>query len=99
MYGTTKLLIPDVWKKFQQMFDESEFEIYIHHESVDLEVPISQITKAEKAMKNRRLTISKLMKRIRDIYWKVEERSNTEQTDAFIRELKDRLEPVLNNQM
>ncbi|GBC05975.1 hypothetical protein RclHR1_06530015 [Rhizophagus clarus] len=21
MYGTTKLLIPDVWKKFQQMFD------------------------------------------------------------------------------
>jgi hypothetical protein len=64
-----------------------------------LEVPVSQMTEAEKAMENRRLTISELMERMRDIYWKVEERGNTEQTGAFIRELKDHLEPVLNNQM
>jgi hypothetical protein len=68
MYGTTKLLILDVWKKFQQMFDESGFEIYTHRESVDLEMPVSQITEAKKAMENRRLTISELMERMRDIY-------------------------------
>ena len=67
--STTKLILPDVWKKFQQMFDESRFEIYSHCESVDLEVPVSQMTEAEKAMENRRLTISELMERMCDIYW------------------------------
>ena len=38
------------------------------------------------------------MERVCDIYWRVEERGNIEQTGAFIRELKDRIEPVLNNQ-
>ncbi|CAB4490569.1 unnamed protein product [Rhizophagus irregularis] len=96
MYGTMKLLIPDVWKKFQQMFDESGFEIYIHRELVDLEVPVFKMTEAEKAMENRRLAVSELTERIRDIYWRVEERGDKKKTGAFISELKNRLEPVLN---
>jgi hypothetical protein len=78
------------------MFDEAGFDIYIHRGLVDLEV--FRMTEAEKAIENRRLAISELMERIRDIYWRVEERGNIEQTGAFIRELKDRIEPVLNNQ-
>jgi len=96
MYGTTKLLTPDAWEKFQQMFDEAGFDIYIHRELVDLEVP--RMTEAEKATENRRLAISKLMKRMCDIYWRIEEKGNIEQTGAFIRELKNCIEPVLNNQ-
>jgi len=97
MYGTTKLLTSDIWEKFQQMFDETGFDVYMHRELVELEVP--RMTEAEKALENRRLAVSELMERVRDIYWRVEENGDTEQTGSFIRELKDRLEPVLNNQM
>ncbi|CAB4421298.1 unnamed protein product [Rhizophagus irregularis] len=38
-YGVTKLLTSDVWEKFQRMFDEAGFDIYISRELVDLEVP------------------------------------------------------------
>ena len=96
MYGFTKLLTPDVWEKFQQMFDEVGFDIYMHRELVDLEIP--RMTEAEKAMENRRLAVSELTERMRDVYWRVEERGNIEQTGAFINELKDRLEPVLNKE-
>jgi hypothetical protein len=37
------------------------------------------------------------MKRTRDTYWRIKERGNAEQTCVFIRELKDFLEPILNN--
>ena len=97
MYGSTKLLTPDVWGNFQQMFDEAGFEIYMHRELVELEAP--KMTEAEKAMENRRLAINELTERMRDIYWRVEERGNTEQTSLFIKELNDRLGSVLNNQM
>lgn len=96
-YGVTKLLTSDAWEKFQQMFDEAGFDIYIHRGLVDLEV--SRMTEAEKATENRRLAISELMERVRDMYWRVEERGNIEQTGEFIRELKNCIEPVLNNQM
>ncbi|RIB11319.1 hypothetical protein C2G38_2203714 [Gigaspora rosea] len=37
--------------------------------------------------------------RARDAYWKVEEKGNSEQNNAFIRELKVHMDSVLNNQM
>jgi hypothetical protein len=92
MYGTTKLLTPDVWEKFQNMFDETGFEIYTHRELVVLEV--SKMTEAEKATENRKLAISELTERMRDIYWRVEDRGNAEQTAAFIRELKEQLKSI-----
>jgi hypothetical protein len=97
MYGVTKLLTPDVWENFQQMFDEAGFDIYMHRELVELEV--FKMTEIEKATEDRRLTVNELMERVRDTYWRVEERGNLEQTGAFIRELRGRLEPVLNNQI
>ncbi|RIA90400.1 hypothetical protein C1645_823391 [Glomus cerebriforme] len=41
-------------------------------------------------------TFSELMERMHDTYWRVEENDNAEQTGVFIKELKDRLEPILN---
>ncbi|GBB95980.1 hypothetical protein RclHR1_02660001, partial [Rhizophagus clarus] len=96
-YGVTKLLTSDVWEKFQRMFDKAGFDIYISRGLVDLEVP--RMTEAEKATENRRLAVSELMERVRDMYWRVEETGNIEQTGTFIRELKNCIEPVLNNQM
>ena len=78
------------------MFDEVGFDIYMHRELVDLEVP--RMTEAEKAIENQRLAVSELTERMRNIYWRVEERGNIEQTGAFINELKDRLKPVLNRE-
>ncbi len=37
------------------------------------------------------------MERMRDTYWRVEEKGNAEQTCVFIKEVKDCLEPILNN--
>ena len=42
--------------------------------------------------------MSELMERMHDVYWRVEERDNIEQTDAFINELKDHLKSVLNRE-
>src|ERR1043165_6548238 len=50
MYGSTKLLTPAVWRKFQQMFDEVGFDVYIHREVIDLKVP--RMTEVEKIMEN-----------------------------------------------
>ncbi|GES83591.1 hypothetical protein GLOIN_2v1777773 [Rhizophagus clarus] len=97
VYGDIKLLTVDIWEKFQKMFEEAGFEIYMHRELVEIEEP--KKTEAEKAAENRRLTINELMERTRDIYWRVEEKNNPEQTCMFIQELNTCLEPVLNNKI
>jgi hypothetical protein len=93
-YGNTKLLTADSWRKFQHMFEESGFETYIHRELVNFEV--HGMTEAEEERENRRLVVSELIERMRDMYWRVEERGNAEQTGEFINNLRSRLEPVLN---
>ena len=97
VYGNMRLLTIDTWKKFQQMFEETGFEIYMHRELIEIEEP--KKTEAEKAAENRRLAVNELMERTRDIYWRVEERNNPEQTYAFIQELNTCLESVLNNRI
>uniref|UniRef100_U9U8P1 MULE transposase domain-containing protein n=1 Tax=Rhizophagus irregularis (strain DAOM 181602 / DAOM 197198 / MUCL 43194) TaxID=747089 RepID=U9U8P1_RHIID len=79
-----------------RMFDETGFDVYMHRE-IDLNVPVSRLTEAENAIVNRRQSVSELMERIRDTYWRVKERGNAEQTGVFIEELKGCLEPILNN--
>ena len=78
------------------MFNETGFDVYMHCE-LDLDVLMSRLTEAENAIVNRRQFVSELMERMRDTYWKVEEKGNVEQTGVFIKELKDCLEPILNN--
>ncbi|RHZ75349.1 hypothetical protein Glove_216g147 [Diversispora epigaea] len=62
-----------------------------------LSVDILEQTKVEKVAENRRLTINELMEKVRDTYWRVEEKGNDEQTGQLIKELKSRLEPVINS--
>ncbi|RHZ51234.1 hypothetical protein Glove_481g50 [Diversispora epigaea] len=62
LYGPRKLLTIDAWNQFQQMFDESGFEIYEHRELVSFE--IREIDEINKAAENRKLTVSELMERI-----------------------------------
>ncbi|RIB12096.1 hypothetical protein C2G38_2201621 [Gigaspora rosea] len=95
LYGATQLLTSNAWRNFQQIFDEARFEIYMNHELVDVIMP--ERTEAERAAENRHLAINELMERACDAYWKVEEKGNSEQTNAFIRELKVRMDSVLNN--
>ncbi|RHZ76597.1 hypothetical protein Glove_195g9 [Diversispora epigaea] len=83
MYGATKLLTSDIWTKFQQIFEESGFEVNIS-ENIN-----------EKVAENRRLVVNELMERTRDVYWRIEEKGNDEQTDIFLNELRSCL--VLNN--
>ncbi len=78
------------------MFDETGFDVYMHRE-LDLDVPVSRLTEAESAIENRWQSVSELMERMHDTYWRVEEKGNVEQTGMFIKELKDCLEPILNN--
>ena len=69
------------------MFNKVGFDVYIYHKVVDLKV--SRMTKVKKAMENQQLAINELIERMHDVYWKVEDRVNIKQTDAFINELKD----------
>ncbi|RHZ72255.1 hypothetical protein Glove_243g10 [Diversispora epigaea] len=94
MYGVTKLLTSDIWTKFQRIFEESGFEVYTHYELT--EVNISENIN-EKVAENRWLVVNELMERTRDVYWRIEEKGNDEQTDIFLNELRSCLEPVLNN--
>lgn len=94
-YGAVRLLTINAWIKYQQMFDETGFDIYTHRELIVIEE--SAKTEAEKAAENRYLVVNELIKRMRDVYWRAEERSNPKQTCTFIRELNMHLEPILNN--
>jgi hypothetical protein len=87
MYGTANLLTSDAWENFQSMFNETGFEIYTCRKLVILEV--SKMTEVEKEMENRKLAISELTERMRDIYWRVKDRSNAEQTATFISKLRE----------
>ncbi|CAB4379012.1 unnamed protein product [Rhizophagus irregularis] len=50
VYGDIKLLTVDIWEKFQKMFEEAGFKIYMHRELVEIEEP--KKTEAEKAAEN-----------------------------------------------
>lgn len=73
MYGN-KLLTSNVWKAFQEMFEESGFEIYESRESFMEYVQTEQRKEAE----TRRIAVTALIERVRDRYWNVEETGNVE---------------------
>ena len=83
----------DAWKAFQGMFEECGYEIYEGRESV---IEFVQ-TKQQKEAENRRLTMVELTERIRDKYWSIEEKGDTEKTEAFISMLENSLNPVISN--
>jgi hypothetical protein len=79
MYGN-KLLTPDVWQTFREIFEESRFEVYESRESFIEYVQTEQ----QKSAEDRRIAVGELTKRMRDRYWRVEEMGDTERTKSFI---------------
>ncbi|RIB21156.1 hypothetical protein C2G38_2034618 [Gigaspora rosea] len=94
IYGVTKLLTANVWKRFQLMFQDCGFEVYFHCEIVELDA--LEKTEAEKASDNRRSAVNEFIERTRDVYWRIEKKGDEEQTNAFVRDLKSRLVSVLH---
>ncbi|POG79139.1 hypothetical protein GLOIN_2v1472604 [Rhizophagus irregularis DAOM 181602=DAOM 197198] len=80
-------------KAFQGMFEECGYEIYENRESVIEFVQTKQLKEAE----DRRLTVVELTERIRDKYWSVEERGDTEKTETFISMLEASLNLIISN--
>ena len=79
MYGN-KLLTPNVWQMFCEIFEESGFEVYESRESFIEYVQMGQQKNAE----DRRLAVGELTKIMRDRYWRVEEMGDAERTQSFI---------------
>src|SRR5215213_5582279 len=73
MYGN-KLLTADVWKMFHEIFQESGFEVYESRESFIEYVQTEQ----QKSAENRRIAVGELTERVRDRYWRVEEKGDAE---------------------
>ena len=94
MYGSL-LLTNNTWRKFQELFEESGFEIYEKRELVFVETPVQ--TEEEKQVENRRHIVNELTERLRNKYWNVEEMGNTEQAEIFVNNLETSLNPIINN--
>ncbi len=75
------------------MFEENGFEVYEHREAVIERAPGKP--EAERDAERRRLAVNELMERVRDRYWRIEER-NTEEAVAFVNQLDNLLNPILN---
>jgi len=90
MYGR-KLLIADRWADFQQLFAESDFEIYESRERVEI-----LEHKGEEQQTNIRHTrFNELVERLQDCYWRVEEAGNVNEAIGFVDTLAIALENVL----
>lgn len=79
-YGTTKLLTTDVWRIFQEMFEESGYEVYEHCELVIEEIARTEQQKKEESLK---LAVNELNERVRDKYWCTISSGNIERTLSF----------------
>ncbi|CAG8726188.1 21013_t:CDS:1 [Gigaspora rosea] len=92
--GDKQILTLNVWEQFQNMFAENGFEIYEHHELVEIELP--KKTEAKKAAKNRRSIVNELIERTRGAYWKIEDEGSPLEKSEFIKDLRNSLNNILN---
>ncbi|CAB4483520.1 unnamed protein product [Rhizophagus irregularis] len=94
-YGVEDDIIEEIHKfpfHFNEMFEESDFEIYESHESVITFIQTEQ----QKEVENRRLTVAELTERVRDRYWRVEEMGDAKRTEAFISMLETSINPIIS---
>jgi hypothetical protein len=90
MYGSAELLTNEVWAMFQKTFEENGFEIYERRELV-----IIERTEQQKEADKRKLTVNELTERIRDGYWRVEERGDVSRTEAYVHMLETSLDSII----
>jgi hypothetical protein len=82
IYDDTKLLTANAWKVFQDLFEENGFEVY---ESRGLVIIDASKQIEEKKTENRRLFINELSEKLRDKYYRAEEKGSAE---TFIEKLE-----------
>ena len=90
MHGSADLLTNEAWTMFQRMFEESGFEIYERRELVMVEQ-----TEQQKKAEKRKITVNELTERIRDGYWRVEERGDVSRTESYVNMLETSLDPII----
>lgn len=91
-YGATRLLTANAWRIFQEMFEENGFEVYEGRELVMVDA--YEQTEEEKEEENRRLALNELTERLRNKYYRVEEKGEAK---AFIKKLEASLDPIIND--
>lgn len=96
LYSDNKLLTDDVWRAFQWMFAEAGFEIYEHRERIELNMPAQ--TQAQRLTEQRRQALNEIWERVRDRFWREEERGNGERVDMFIARITASVGPILDNE-
>ena len=74
------------------MFEENGFEVYEGRELVMVDA--YEQTEEEKEEENRRLALNELTERLRNKYYRVEEKGKAK---AFIKKLKASLDPIIND--
>ena len=92
IFHDTKLLTVNAWKEFQELFEENGFEVYQSRELVIVDDP--EQTEEEKKIENRRLFVNELSERLRDRYYRAEEKGTAE---TFIKKLEASLDPLIND--
>ncbi|CAG8671497.1 19223_t:CDS:2 [Cetraspora pellucida] len=69
--------------KFQWIFEEMGFNIYVHCELIEIEE--SEKTEAKKAAENWHFTVNELIEIMQDVYWRVEKRDNLSKLEHLFR--------------
>ena len=84
--------LTDVWRMFQEMFEEGGFKIYESHKTIIEFILMEQQKKAE----NWRLTVAELTERVHDKYWRVEEMGDAMRIETFISMLETSLNLIIS---
>ena len=92
IYGATKILTAEKWASFQNLFEESGFEIYQSRERVEVEEIQSESVREAEARQER---LSEMLERARNQYWRIEEEGNAEMANNYVRNLEVAFEQFL----
>ena len=90
--GDIDILTPEVWRSFQDTFEESGLEVYQSRSLVEIPQPHAETKKV--AEKNR-LMMNELFERARDQYYSLMDKGDMEEVAKFVERLGNVLEPVL----
>lgn len=92
--GDARILTPEVWRDFQQTFEENGMEVYQSRESIRVLQP--EPTVEEKNMETRRLAMNELFERARDHFYALEDGGLSEEAARFVERLRGAMETVLD---
>jgi len=90
--GDIDILMPEMWRGFQETFEENGLEVYQSRGLVDV---AQYQVEVEKVVEKNRLSMNKLFERARNQYYGLVDKGNMEKVAKFVEHLGSALEPVL----